>query len=386
MTPIRRVLVVSHAYVDPAARGKLRALAARGLEVTVAVPQHWRERDLGRVRTTTWERQSGVELFPIPAGSDGDPERARFGGRALAALVRDKRPDLIQIEEEPWTKPAAQLASLARRLAIPVTLFTWDNVGGSRPLGARWRRGRVLRRLAGLVAGSTDAAALVRRTRPDLPVAVVSQLGVAVPTAPPHAAHEGLAIGCVGRLVPEKGVHTLLEALARNRAEAWHLVVAGDGPERERLEAHASRLRLAARVRWLGALPPEHIQGLWKELDVLVVPSRASAAWAERSGLLVAEAMAHEVAVVGAKVGALPEVIGDAGLVVPAEDPAALAAALAELGDPARHRALAQAGRARALKHYSDDAVAEVTLRFWREIVDESSAISRRPSAVRGDN
>src|SRR2546430_12793744 len=107
-----------------------------------------------------------------------------------------------------------------------------------------------------------------------------------------HAHHEGLAIGCVGRLVPEKGIDTLLLALAENRAHRWHLTVVGDGPDRERLERLASDLRLAARVRWAGALPPEEGPQLWPELDVLVLPARRLAARAEPAAHRVAEAMA----------------------------------------------------------------------------------------------
>src|SRR5439155_213079 len=127
---------------------------------------------------------------------------------------------------------------------------------------------RTLRRLEGAIAGSAAAAAVLHRTVPDPPVAVVPQLGVQVPPEPEHALHEGLAIGYVGRLVPEKGVDTLLQALAENREGRWHLWVVGDGPDRERLERMASELRLAARIRWTGGLPPEEMARLWAELDV----------------------------------------------------------------------------------------------------------------------
>jgi len=62
-------------------------------------------------------------------------------------------------------------------------------------------------------------------------------------------------------------------------------------------------------------------------------------------------------------------VIGDAGIVVPPDDPLALAAALRRLAVPDQRRPLAQAGRARAMQYFSDDAVAERTLAFWKEIV-----------------
>ena len=366
---MRRILVVSSIYVDPANRGKLRALAARDLDVTVGVPQRWREAGLGRTLEVGWERQSGVEVFPIPVTGSGKADRLRYAGRALASLLRDKRPDLVQVEEEPGTRVALQVARAARRLKIPVVLFTRQNVTPTDGLFAAWRRARTLRRVRGAIAGSTAAAELVREVAPDLPVAVLPQLGVAVPPHPEHALHEGLAIGYVGRLVPEKGVDTLLEALAEIRGDRWHLSVVGDGPDRERLEALASELRLAARVRWAGALPPQQIERLWQDLDVLVVPSRRYGTWAEAALHVVAEAMAHEVAVIGTDGGITPEIIGEAGVIVPPGEASALAAALRRLATPAARQPLVQAARARAMQLFSEDAVAERTLAFWKEVV-----------------
>src|SRR2546430_12588197 len=70
---MRRILIVSHTYIPPSNRGKLRALAARGLEVTVGVPQRWRETVLGLTLEVAWERQNGVEVFPLPVRHHGDP-------------------------------------------------------------------------------------------------------------------------------------------------------------------------------------------------------------------------------------------------------------------------------------------------------------------------
>lgn len=366
---MRRALIVSHAYVDPASRGKLRALAGRDVDLTVGVPQRWIEPSLGRPVETAWERKSGFEIFPVPTKDPGDPERARFGRRALVALLRDKRPDVIQIEEEPTTFLTRQVMAAARKLHIPVVVHTWDRGERDLPLSVRWRRRRTLRRLAGAAAENEAVAAFVRKEAPALAVQVVPRLGTHVPHAPEHIPHEGLAVGFVGRLVPEKGIDTLLQALAELRAEEWHLVVVGDGPDRERLEQLASELRLAARIHWRGALPPEQLPRVWAELDVLVAPARATATRTEHAGHLVVEAMAHEVAVLAASTGILPEVLGDTGIVIPAGDSAALARALRRLQSAAERRSLAQAGRARAMKYYSEDAVAERTLEFWRALV-----------------
>ena len=368
---MRRVLVLSHTYLQPTHRGKLRALAARGLEVTVAIPQRWREPWFGRPIDVAWERQGGLEVFPLPARGMGKGElaKAKYGRRALKALLRDRRPDLVQIEEEPTTIAAKQVLGAARRLGIPVVLLTHQNVDLQLDWWLRWKHRRLLKKLTGLVAGSDLAGTLARQDAPNLPIAVIPQLGAIAPHEPQHVPHEGLAIGFVGRLVPQKGLDNLLQALALQRSAKWRLTIVGDGPERERLEQLASELRLAARVRWTGGLPAEQVANLWPDLDVLVMPSRGSAQWRESNGQILMEAMAHEVAVLGTNSGVIPELIGDAGIVVPDGDLESMAAALESLSDLNTRRNLAQAARARALRLYSDDAIAERTLEFWRQVV-----------------
>jgi glycosyltransferase involved in cell wall biosynthesis len=362
---MRRVLVISHTYVQPAHRGKLRALAARGLEVTVGIPQRWREPWFGRPIDATWERQGGLEIFPLP-GSTHEP---KYGRRALKALLRDRRPDLVQIEEEPDTVATRQIFTASRRLAIPVVLFTRQNVLPNTGFFDRWSHRRMLRKLKGVVAASDAAGEVTRAQAPQVPIAVMPQLGAEPPHEPMHTPHEGMAIAFIGRLVQRKGLDNLLLALAMLRGARWHLTVVGDGPERERLEVLASELRLASRIRWLGGLPAEQIETLWPDLDVLVQPSRSLPEWRESNGHALIDAMAHEVAVVGTNSGVIPELIGDAGMVAPAGDVPALATALEQLSDQGTRQALAEAARARALRLYSDDAIAERTLEFWRQLV-----------------
>ncbi len=145
-------------------------------------------------------------------------------------------------------------------------------------------------------------------------------------------------VGFVGRLCPEKGLETLLEAVARLRAEsgaAPRLFVVGDEPRPRRGYRGALRRRAAA----LGLAGTTHFFG-WVEdaaaasadFDVHVVCSRA-----EPFGLATLEGMAHAHAVVATDAGGSPEIIRDGvdGLLVPAGDPDALARALARLlGDP----------------------------------------------------
>src|SRR5437879_12024093 len=130
---MHRVLLVSPTYLNPANRGKLRSLAARDLEITVGVPERSREAALGRTVEVAWERQNGVEVFPIPVRRWANPEAARFGQRALVSLLRDKRPDVVQIEQEPTTRTCQQVGALVAQLQLPLVLFHLHNV--QMPLG-----------------------------------------------------------------------------------------------------------------------------------------------------------------------------------------------------------------------------------------------------------
>src|SRR5256712_6068857 len=186
---MRRILVVSSTYVDPANRGKLRALAARDLDVTVGVPQRWREAGLGRTLEVGWERQSGVEVFPIPVTGSGRADRLRYAGRALASLLRDKRPDLVQVEEESGTRAALQVVRAARPLKIPPVLFTPQNVTPSDGLFAAGRRSRTLRRLRGAAAGRTAPAGLGAGGGPQPPRHRLPHLRRPGAPGPPPAPH-----------------------------------------------------------------------------------------------------------------------------------------------------------------------------------------------------
>ncbi|HSR15979.1 MAG TPA: glycosyltransferase, partial [Gemmatimonadales bacterium] len=103
-------------------------------------------------------------------------------------------------------------------------------------------------------------------------------------------------------------------------------------------------------------------------LDCLVVPSRSTPGWVERHSPAVLEAMAHGVAVVASREGALPDLVGDAGLLFSSDEE--LLVSLQELlASPERRMVLGQAGRRRVLDRYVDAALARATGAFWQEVL-----------------
>jgi glycosyltransferase involved in cell wall biosynthesis len=169
-------------------------------------------------------------------------------------------------------------------------------------------------------------------------------------------------IVCVARLVPIKGLDVLIDACAAPALQgtspggpaqqAAHVVLVGDGPERDRLMLRAREAGIADRVHFAGAQPDP--RPFLAAADVACLPSHS-----ESQGIALLEAMAAGLPVVASRVGGIPEVVveGRTGLLAPPGEPRELAAALAQaLGDSAWRRAAGEAGRERVQRVFSIDA------------------------------
>jgi glycosyltransferase involved in cell wall biosynthesis len=204
--------------------------------------------------------------------------------------------------------------------------------------------------------------------------------GIPVPPAVERPARDPLAMATVGRLVHERGVDRLLRACGQLMGP-WSLLVAGTGPEQESLEDLAQKLGLASRIRWLGPIARSEITALWQDVDVVVAPSRRTPTWVERPSSVILEAMAHGVAPGVSAEGALPEIVGDSGIVVNSDED--LLVALQELVmDRDRRAALGRAGRARIIDRYGDAAIAGATSAFWHEVLTRAHAGRPEPAAT----
>jgi glycosyltransferase involved in cell wall biosynthesis len=143
----------------------------------------------------------------------------------------------------------------------------------------------------------------------------------------------------------------------------------GSGP----LEAEARRLfearGAASRLKVVNNVPHAGVARYLNCMDVMALPSLTTSFWKEQFGHVLIEAFACETAVIGSDSAEIPNVIGDAGLIVPEGDVGALRHALASLmDDPARRADLARRGRERALARYTNRKIAEADLKFFEEL------------------
>lgn len=162
----------------------------------------------------------------------------------------------------------------------------------------------------------------------------------------------------VCRLVEKKGVDVLLEALACLPEDlAWRFVHVGGGPLRDSLRRKAGALGIASRIAWRGPLAQRELLEEYRNADVFALASRI-ARDGDRDGLpnVLLEAQSQGLPCVATRVSAIGELLREGldALLVPENDPQALATALAALiASPARRRALGEAGEARVRAHFA---------------------------------
>lgn len=191
----------------------------------------------------------------------------------------------------------------------------------------------------------------------------------AADAAPPVDLPDGVLIGGGGRMVPQKNLATLLEAVAATVADRpdVRLVLTGDGPQRAALETLAADLGIDDHVTFTGFLPRRAaVYALYHHLDVYAFPSRY-----EGWGVAVGEAMAAGLPVVAGDVPALRAVVGDAGCLVAPTDPDAIAATLGELAaDPDRRRRLGDAARRRIDETFPIERTVDAHLALYRRLAE----------------
>lgn len=323
-----RVLRISHSGVVDLWRERERVARSHGHVVHSVTAISWDEG--GRP----------VPLVPRPGE---DVEGVRTWGSHPALFVYDPRPlwrllgqrwDVLDLHEEPFALATAEVLLLRalRRSATPYLLYSAQNLDKRYPPPFRWFERWALRHASAVSACNAQTARIVTAKGLSGRAEVIG-LGLDTTLFRPgthRTVRERPLVGYVGRLASHKGVGVLLDAVAAH--PELDVLVAGAGPEEQQLRERSSLPDLAGRVTLVGAVEDDALPDLYRGLDVLAVPSLTTPGWVEQFGRVAVEAMACGTPVVASDSGSLPEVVGDAGLLVAPGDAPALGRALAEVG------------------------------------------------------
>ncbi len=383
-----------------------RELVALGHSVTVFAGQPWPELDEGvgfvplpgldlyrepdpfrlphprELRDVAAVAELGVMLtggFGEPLAFSWRARRALRARREVFDLVHDNQclgTGMLGILADGWPLLTTlhHPITVDRQLALSHASGPWQRYTTRRWFGFLGMQVRVARRLPRIVTVS-------RSSRAD----IAAQMGVdpermtVVPVGVDHDVFRPRAdvLPVPGRImvtsssdVPMKGLVPLLEAVARLRASRdVELVVVGRPRKGGRVDRALDRLGLSGVVRCISGITDEELARCYAEAEVAVVPSLY-----EGFSLPAIEAMACGVPVVTTTGGALPEVVGRDGetaVLVPPDDPEALAAAIGDLlDDPAARARIGAAGRERVLRRFTWRVTAEGTAECYRALLE----------------
>lgn len=297
---------------------------------------------------------------------DRTRNRIRRFGQALV-LAAELDPEVAWLHAHFLHTPA----SVARYAAL-LTGLPWSGSAHARDIWTSpdWDLGEKLADCRWLVTCTTAGREHLARLAPGPATVELLHHGIDLARfapAPPRPARDGrdpadpVRLLMVGRLIEKKGADVLLAALARLPAALhWRLSVIGGGPLGPGLKAEAARLGIGDRIAWPGARAQPDVLEAYRTADLFVLASRIDRD-GDRDGIpnVLMEAQSQALACVSTRVSAIPEIIDDGvtGRLVPPEDPAALAVALAALiADPAERQRLGTAARLRLERAFRHDA------------------------------
>lgn len=293
--------------------------------------------------------------------------------RDIARFAREFAPEVVHSHD---AGPVLWMYHRAARRHRPPLVVTLHNVMTRKFASVLPVLGKLLREADWVTGVSQAVAEDVLTYEP----AVASRLsvitnGIVPPLLDMSPVPDGPArLSCIGRLDPQKGFDLAVTAFAgvRERHASVRLVVAGDGPERGRLTSLARELGVADGVEFLGFVDREGIARVLRESTVVLIPSRF-----EGLPLVALEAAWAGRPVVAAEAPGLSEAVlrDETALVVPVEDPDALAAAIGELlADPPRAKTMGWRARALAERRYSLDPCVDAYEQLYGRVVGSALA------------
>lgn len=348
---------------------KIEALAKnKDLKITLVVPDSWN----APLRVTPLEKKSddNYEIISLKVSNNGYNDKFLFPTYSLFQLIRRVDPDIIHVEEEPWSLSLFQLSVISKILKKKIIFFTWENIRRKHSAARSFVEGVNLNTASGAIAGNKEAKHILEDKGFKKPTFVLPQLGVDTDFfKKKKEKRKKFTIGFIGRLEEQKGIRTLLQAVKELNFD-FSLMLIGSGPMKEEIDNLVKENGLFDKVEIIQGVNHGQIPEYLNRMDVLVLPSITTNVWKEQFGHVLIEAMSAEVHVIGSSSGAIPEVVGDAGIIFQEGAFKELAEGLESLKkDKKLQEELSRKGEARVKELFTQDKIAEQTFKFYKQIL-----------------
>lgn len=376
-----KVLICWHGAVEQSYRRLFDEISGHGVGLRIIAPREWSEG--GRLQKFAEGNEKYGKLILKTAFTDH--VRAFFYPNALKIVrdIKEFNPDIIHVMEEPFSLAAYEmllLKKLARSKAKTI-LFSFENIDNRQGFPYSVFQSYCLKKADAIIVVPEESQGLWKKRGFKKTVAKI-HLGIdstLYKRLPKERASEITGIkpdgvfnvGYSGRLVKEKGVQTVLEALSGlvEKGKAFDFYIAGSGAYKDSIDRKIKELGVVDRVHFLGALEQSALPAFYSSIDALVLPSLTTPQWKEQFGRVLAEAMACGTPVIGSSSGEIPNVIDRAGLVFKEGDPGELAGCIERLMSDQELRAeLVERGLEKASNEYSWESVARQYVELYRRL------------------
>jgi glycosyltransferase involved in cell wall biosynthesis len=366
-----RALVISHTYVAEDNCAKWNSLTSSHLsEIELHLPHQW----------PSWESH----YYPRPCKEGmfskkvsrilrpGREDQYIFMPHIFRGIKKGKF-DILHVEQGAGAFVYFQ-SLLERNLfsrSTKTCFFTWIN--WETPLRWPWTfiEPYNLRNSNGAIGGNRESVSLLKKHGFRGKTTVIPQLGVDTTYYSPalnldlrkKLGLEGVVLGFVGRLVEEKGIKILLKA-AKQLGSNFTLLFVGNGALEPELKKS-----YPFKIVHVPSVPHDEVRDYLRAMDIFILPSYSIPRWKEQFGHVLIEAMACEIPVIGSTSAAIPEVIGQDGLLFEEKNSEDLAEKLKSLISNTDERIrLGKKGRKRVLENFTHELIAQQTLEFWKTL------------------
>jgi glycosyltransferase involved in cell wall biosynthesis len=362
-----RILIVSHSCITPVNQEVYIHLQnLPDTEVAVLTPENWVSDINGEHVHTKLHPDLNFPLWQAPVFRPGQVWQHGYTKLPIAKIKQFK-PDVMLLSQEPWSVVGWQMRRLANQLKIPFAFQTNQNLIKNYPPPFGWWE-KAMYKEAAMALGYSEEARQVLLTKGRTgPTAVVPYPinttrfthGKADDLLIQHGLQGKTVIGYMGRLVPEKGLNDMVDAAISLQDPNVALLFVGAGTEEHPLKERVKNL--LGPVVFTGKVSHNDAGHYMQAMDIFVLPSHTMPNWKEQFGRVIIEAMACDIPVVGSNSGEIPNLIKatGGGLIFPEKDVTALAAHLKTLvANPNERERLGKQGAHVVQERYTNEAVA----------------------------
>lgn len=379
-----KILVVSHCSVIAEYQADLKALANMGHEIVLITPEVYKEGGRPTMASTLSSRITHYKLKTLLGKQGKQHFHLYINALKICRIIKRFGPDVIYLYEEPNSLVTIQFLILKRILNLKAKTIVWTACNTERNYKQMFKFFDVRRwlfdfniklssRLSDAAISISDDAAEVlflKKWEKPIYISPTHFIDQNIFTLPINKTNPIIKIGIIGRLQYQKGFDLVIDALGGIN-KAFSLEVYGEGEDGDKLKALTIKNNIAHLCHWHGNISYRDMPGVFKKLDILIVPSREIGHLKEQFGRVVIEAMSSGVNVITSDSGYLPKIAGNLGLVFEQNNVEMLQYKIENLLDE-KNRILPEILREHVIKSFSANATAERLSKIFINVTEQS--------------